>query len=91
MITEVRVYDRALEPEEVARHYRTTRLTGEIALRPYVYPANGTVVVEADLRGVGGIAPRGAAGGRLAEAGRRRACHDRHGHRSAFPRRLPRR
>ena len=59
MITEVRIYDRALRPEEVARHYRSTRLTGEIGLRPYVYPASGTIVVEADLRALGEL-PRGA-------------------------------
>jgi len=59
MLTEVRIYDRALSAEEVDRHYHTTRLTGEIAVRPYLYASSGTLVVDADLRALGEL-PVGA-------------------------------
>ncbi len=53
MMAEVRVYDRALSADEVARHYGTTRITGEIAMRPYLYPAAGTLAADLDLRALG--------------------------------------
>ena len=53
MIAEVAVHERALSAEEIAGHYRTTRLTGEIAVRPYVYPTAKTIVAGFDLRALG--------------------------------------
>ena len=55
MIAEVAVHERALSAEEIARHYRTTRLTGEIALAPYVYPTAGKIVAGFDLRALGDL------------------------------------
>ena len=60
MLDEVRVYSRALSAKEVLRHYRTTRLTGEIALRPSLYVFGGRLVVDMGLRGLGEL-PAGAA------------------------------
>ncbi len=59
MLDEVRVYGRALSADEIATHYRTTRLTGEIALRPTVYAFSRSVVAWMDLRGLGEL-PAGA-------------------------------
>jgi len=56
---EVNIYDRAISAEEVDRHYHTTRLTGEITIRPYLYASSGTLVVDADLRALGEL-PVGA-------------------------------
>jgi hypothetical protein len=53
MIAEVAVYGEALSAKEIARKYRTTRLTGEIALQPYVYPTAGTIVAGFDTRALG--------------------------------------
>jgi hypothetical protein len=57
LLDEVRVYNRALSAEEVARHYRTTNLTRRVGLRPYVYAFSGEIIVELDLRGLGELPP----------------------------------
>ena len=59
MLDEVRLYGRALAADEVARHYRTTRLTHEIELRPHRYVFSGTLVVQMNVRGLGKL-PAGA-------------------------------
>lgn len=59
MITEVRIYDRALSAEEVASQYRTTRLTNRIEIRSYLSIGSGTVDVDMDLRALGEL-PSGA-------------------------------
>ncbi len=59
MLDEVRLYSRALSAEEVARHYRTSRLTGEVEIRPFLYVFAGKIVVELGLRGLGEL-PAGA-------------------------------
>ena len=53
LLTEVRVYDGSLSADEIAHQYRSTRLTGEIAIQPYVYPSAGILVADLDLQALG--------------------------------------
>ena len=52
-LAEVRVYNRALHPQEVAEHFRTTNLNGAVTLRAVAAPLVKKVFVELDARGVG--------------------------------------
>lgn len=59
MLCEVRVYSRALSADEVARQYRSTRRTGQVALRPQILSFAGTLVAEMSHRGLG-LLPQGS-------------------------------
>lgn len=59
MLTDVKIYDRALAAHEVSYHYRTTNLTGQITLRHQAMAFRNKLAVSMDLRGLGEL-PRGA-------------------------------
>lgn len=53
LIDEARVYGRALTPEEVLQHYRTTKLTRQVEVTVFPYYASREVLAQLDLRGLG--------------------------------------
>jgi hypothetical protein len=57
MIDEVRLYDRALAPEEVRTSYRTTKLTRQVDLVALPAYAARELIVQMDVRGLGEIPP----------------------------------
>ena len=59
MISEVRVYGRALSRDEVWQRYKQTSRTGQVEIRPYILPSGQEVAIELDFRGLGEL-PKGA-------------------------------
>jgi len=53
MLDEVRLYDRAMSPEEVLDHYHTTKLTHTVEIVVYPYVASRQVAVQMDFKGLG--------------------------------------
>ena len=52
-MTEVRVYNRVLTPEEVVRHARTTNITNTVDVLATPVPQKGKLIVELNKRGLG--------------------------------------
>ena len=57
-IREVKVYNRALTPEEISHHARTSNLTHNVVLSIAPVPWKDELLVEADTRGLGIISGR---------------------------------
>ena len=52
-MTEIRVYDRPLTPEEILRHFRTTNITNALVAAATPIPRLGKLYLDVDTRGLG--------------------------------------
>ncbi|MBI2302526.1 MAG: LamG domain-containing protein [Armatimonadetes bacterium] len=57
LLDEIRIYDRALAADEIAKRFRATHLTGEIAAATQLAVYDHCVTALLDLRGLGELAP----------------------------------